>query len=112
MDPPPPLRHEPAMKKFLVTYHGGTMPADPEAMKQVKAAFGTWLGQAGSAVVDPGAPVRASGQVAKGAPLAQVDIGGYSIVQAESADAAKQALASHPFVARGGTLQLAEIMVV
>jgi hypothetical protein len=30
------------MKKFLVTYHGGGMPSnpDPEMMKQIKAAFG------------------------------------------------------------------------
>src|SRR5262249_46489111 len=36
---------KPPMKKFLVTYHGGGMPAnpDPEMMKQVKAAFGAWL---------------------------------------------------------------------
>jgi hypothetical protein len=98
------------MKKFLVTYHGGSMPSDPEAVKQVKAAFGAWLGQAGSAVLDPGAPVRVVAQVANGEPRTQVEVGGYSIVQADSLDAAKAVLRSHPFVARGGTLQVCEII--
>jgi hypothetical protein len=101
------------MAKFLVTYHGGSgMPADPEAMKKVKEAFGAWLASAGNAVVDPGAPIRTVGQVAKGSPAAQVEIGGYSILQGESADAVRSVLASHPFVARGGTLQVSEILVV
>jgi hypothetical protein len=101
------------MAKFLVTYHGGSgMPADPEAMKKVKEAFGAWLASAGNAVVDPGAPIRTVGQVAKGSPVAQVEIGGYSILQGESLDAVRLVLSSHPFVARGGTLQVSEILGV
>jgi hypothetical protein len=41
-----------------------------------------------------------------------VEIGGYSILQGESADAVRSLLASHPFVGRGGTLQISEIMAV
>jgi hypothetical protein len=102
------------MKKFLITYHGAGMPAnpDPEMMKQVKAAFGAWLGEAGKAVVDPGAPIRTVAQVATGNPTAQVEIGGYTILQAESVEAAKAILAKHPFVGRGGTLQVSEILAV
>jgi hypothetical protein len=102
------------MKKFLITYHGAGMPAnpDPEMMKQVKAAFGAWLGEAGHAVVDPGAPIRVVGQVAKDAPAPHVEIGGYTILQADSVDAAKAILAKHPFVGRGGTLQISEVLAV
>jgi hypothetical protein len=90
------------------------MPAnpDPEMMKQVKAAFGAWLAEAGRAVIDPGAPVKTVAQVAKGSPAAQVEIGGYSILQADSLDGAKAILAKHPFVGRGGTLQVSEILGV
>jgi hypothetical protein len=102
------------MAKFLVTYHGGGMPAnpDPEMMKQMKAAFGAWLTEAGSAVADPGAPIKTVAQVANGTPIAQVEIGGYSILQTANLDAAKAILAKHPFVARGGTLQISEILAV
>jgi hypothetical protein len=102
------------MKKFLVTYHDAGAPVnpDPEMMQKVKAAFGAWLAEAGSAVVDPGAPVRTVAQVAKGTPATATEIGGFSIVQAESVDAAKALLAKHPFVARGGTLQVNEVLVI
>jgi hypothetical protein len=39
-------------------------------------------------------------------------MGGYKILQAESLDAAKAILAKHPFVGRGGTLQISEILAV
>jgi hypothetical protein len=56
------------------------MPTDPAMMEHVKAAFGGWLGEAGSAVVDPGTPVRAVTRVATGDPQPEVGIGGYSII--------------------------------
>jgi hypothetical protein len=102
------------MAKYLVTYHGGGMPAnpDPEMMKQVKAAFVAWVTQAGKVVVDPGAPVRTVTRVSKGAPAPQAEIGGYSILQGDSLEAVQAVLEKHPFVGRGGTLQVSEILAV
>ena len=100
------------MAKFLVTYHGAGMPSDPAAAEQAKAAFGAWVAQAGSAIVDPGAPLHPSAQVSNGAPAPGVEIGGYSIIQATDAAAATEILKAHPFVGRGGTLQLHEVMGV
>jgi hypothetical protein len=99
------------MSKFLVTYHGGSgMPADPAQMDKIRAAFGAWLAEAGAAVTDPGAPLRPSTQVAKGTPEPRVAIGGYTVVEADDVDAAVAVLRSHPFVARGGTLQVDELV--
>ncbi len=100
------------MAKFLVTYHGSGMPSDPAMMEQAKAAFGQWLGEAGEAVVDPGAPVRMVTQVSNGQPDEKIEIGGYSIIEAANPDDAAKILKSHPFVGRGGTLQVNEIMAV
>ena len=97
------------MSKFLVTYHGGMTP-DPSQMEQVRAAFGAWLAQVGDIVVDPGAPVHAAGQVAEGEPATATEIGGYSILEADDVGAVISALRSHPFVARGGTLQIHQAM--
>ena len=97
------------MSRFLVTYHGGSgAPASAEQAEQMKAAFGRWLAGAGSAVVDPGAPLRPATQVANGSPLPRVAIGGYTIIEAADAAAAMEILRTHPFVARGGTLQVDE----
>jgi hypothetical protein len=100
------------MSKYLITYHNGQMPSDPKAMEQVKAAFGKWLQQAGGAVVDPGAPVSTVTQVATNSPSQAVEIGGYSIIEAPNDNEASNILRSHPFIARGGTLQVNKIMTI
>jgi YCII-related domain len=100
------------MSRFLITYHGSEMSSDPATMEQAKAAFEKWVSEAGDALVDPGAPVRAVTQVSSGSPTGPVEIGGYSIIEAESEDAAIAVLKSHPFVARGGTLQVSQVLEV
>jgi hypothetical protein len=99
------------MSKYLITYHNGGMPSDPALMEQAKLAFGKWLQDTGKAVIDPGAPVGAVKQVGA-TQSANVEIGGYSIIEAASDDDAAHILQSHPFVARGGTLQINKIMGV
>jgi hypothetical protein len=96
------------MARFLITYHGGKPPADAAAAEQMKAAFGSWLQGAGGAVADPGAPVRPAASVPSGATAATGDIGGYTIVEAPSVAEVVALLKTHPFVSRGGTLQVYE----
>ena len=98
--------------RFLVTYHGSGMPEDPELMEQAKAAFLSWVSVTGDALVDPGAPLHMVKQVASATPTNPVEIGGYSIIEAASADAAVSLLETHPYVARGGTLQVNEVLEV
>jgi hypothetical protein len=96
------------MARFLITYHGGKPPADPAAAQQMKAAFGKWLQETGPAVIDAGAPVRGAANVSNSGAAPSADIGGYRIVEAPSVSAAVALLKAHPFVARGGTLQVWE----
>jgi hypothetical protein len=100
------------MTKFLVTYHGSGMPDDPELMEQAKAAFIAWVGESGDAIVDPGAPLHMVSQVSSGDPTQPTEVGGYSIIQADTPAAAEEILRKHPYVARGGTLQLNQILEV
>jgi hypothetical protein len=100
------------LSKFLVTYHGSGMPTDPSQAEQARAAFGEWLSKAGNAVIDPGAPLRPGTQVSNGGASPRVTIAGYSIIEAANVEEAAQIVESHPFVARGGTLQLDEAMAV
>ena len=88
------------------------MHADQVEMEQAKAAFGKWLQSAGKWVVDPGAPVRMVSQVSGAKPSTASEIGGYSIIEAASKEQAMEILRSHPFVSRGGTLQVNEIVAV
>lgn len=100
------------MSKFLVTYFGGGMPSDPAEAARAREAFGEWLSSAGGAVIDPGAPLKPATQVSNGTPPTRVAIGGYSVIEADDVAAALEILRSHPFVARGGTLQVDEAMAV
>jgi hypothetical protein len=100
------------MSRFLVTYHGSGMPDDPELMEQAKAAFVAWVQEAGDAIVDPGAPLHMVAQVSAGTAESPIEVGGYSIIQADSPDAAAAVLKSHPYVARGGTLQVNQVIEV
>ncbi len=102
------------MAKFLVIYHGsGTgMPHDPVLMAQAKEAFDKWVAKVGNAVVDVGAPVRMVAQVSNSSANEPVDVNGYSIIEAATSEDAVRLLQSHPFVGRGGILQVNELMVV
>jgi len=96
------------MPKFLVTYHGAGTPA-PEEAQQAMAAFMAWASSAGEALVDPGAPLGAartvgSASVTDGA--ADGPVSGYSILQADDLDSAVALVKDHPFISRGGSLQV------
>ena len=97
------------MTKFLVTYHGGSAPDSPAAAQQMMAAFMAWAQQTGSALVDPGAPLGDSKVVTMGSVVAgraDAPFNGYSVVEADDLDAAVALVAEHPFVGRGGALQV------
>jgi len=101
------------MPRFLVTYHGGgEMPASAEAQAQIHAAFANWAAGVGAALADPGAPLGPPNVVSSGSVSAPEGrwVGGYSIIDADSMDAAVALVKPHPFLTRGGTLQVHEAL--
>jgi hypothetical protein len=96
------------MPKFLVTYHGAGAPSPAEA-QEAMAAFMTWASSAGEALVDPGAPLGPAKTVTAGSVSdgpADGPANGYSILQASDLDSAVELVKGHPFVGRGGSLQV------
>ena len=100
------------MARFLVTYHAESMPHDPESMAKARDAFMAWAAKTGSALVDPGAPIKSTSTVAEGGwdreGHADTAFSGWSVIEAADADAAAQVLSDHPFISRGGILQISE----
>jgi hypothetical protein len=85
------------------------MPEGDEARQQAMAAFAEWASRTGKALVDPGAPLGPSKTVSKGTVTegpASGPSAGYSVLEADDIDAAVELVRSHPFVARGGSLQV------
>jgi hypothetical protein len=104
------------MPTYLITYHGGPgMPSDPEAAQQMVAAFQAWVAEVGDAMRDPGAPLAAAKTVTADSEQdgqAEAPIGGYTLVEAGTLDEAVQLVRSHPFLTRGGSLQVSESVQV
>ncbi|MGO8961890.1 MAG: hypothetical protein ACLQFR_31645 [Streptosporangiaceae bacterium] len=100
------------MSTFLITYHGAMeMPPTPEARDQMMSAFMEWAGTVGDNMVDPGSPLGPSKVVTTDGDTdgkAAGAVGGYTIITADSLDDAVSAVRSHPFLRRGGTLQVSE----
>ena len=99
------------MPNFLVTYHGGGVPEGEEARQQAMADFGAWVGKTGDALTDPGAPLGPSMTVSSDgvrSGAADGPLGGYSVLRADDMDSAVALVRDHPFVKRGGSLQVTE----
>jgi hypothetical protein len=104
------------MPTYLITYHGGPgMPTDPEAARQMLAAFQAWVAETGDAMRDPGAPLAGARTVSAdsdAAGQAEAKISGYTVIEAASLDDAVELVRGHPFLTRGGTLQVSESISV
>jgi hypothetical protein len=104
------------MAKFMILYRSSTTAreqmanATPEQMKAGMDAWMAWAGKAGEAVVDLGAPLGSSGHVGAGASAA-ADLSGYSVLQADSAQAVEAVLDGHPHLEMpGSSIEVLEIL--
>jgi hypothetical protein len=93
------------MSKFLYLYRGPATPmedATPEESAEQMRAWGEWMGRAGSALADGGAPFGARTAVGDdGSKPEPSDQNGYTIVEADSLDAARALTDGHPFLSEG-----------
>ena len=108
------------MKKFLVIYGSPVsareqmLKATPEQAKAGMEAWMKWSQKAGQAIVDLGAPLGNSASVANGkATDTKSEIGGFSILQADSREALTALLAEHPhFMMPGATIEVHEFLPI
>jgi len=100
------------MTKFLVLYRAISTAAEqmaagtPEQAQAGMEAWMAWAQRAGDAVVDLGAPLA----VVEAGGDAGDPIGGYSVLQAEDAEALVKVLDGHPHAAMGGTIEILEFL--
>ena len=100
------------MAKYLLVYHGGSMPEGEEAQAKVMAAWGTWFQTLGSALADGGNPVSQTKTIGSGGAVS--DGGGanpatgYSLIEADSLDAAVNLAKGCPVLGGGASIEVAE----
>jgi hypothetical protein len=105
------------MTKYVFFYVGGGMPESEEETAKVMKAWEDWYTDLGPAVVDGGYPfspmaksVASDGTVSEG-PVGTMS-SGYTIVEAESLDAAAEMARSCPNLMNGGQVSVFETIEV
>ena len=99
------------MANYLLVYHGGSMPDSPEEGAKVMQAWTDWFGVLGDALIDGGNPVSqvktiaADGSVSDGAAN---PASGYSVIKADSLDAAVALAKGCPVLHGGASVEVAE----
>lgn len=102
------------MANYLLIYSGGSgMPRTDAERAAILQAWEKWFNQVGSAVVDQGNPtlpngktIASSGTVRAAAQATAPS--GYSIIKADSLDAAVKLAQSNPVLATGGEVSVYE----
>lgn len=100
------------MAKYVFVYHGGDMPQSEEEVAQVMAAWQSWLGGMGEAVVDGGNPVGKSSTVHNDGNVTadggSNPVSGYSLVSAGSMEEALNLAKGCPILSANGSVEVAE----
>ena len=100
------------MSQYVIVYLGGNPPATPEEGQQHFAKYMQWLSSLGSAAVSPANPlkntstVNSDGNVSAGG---TTTMSGYTIIEADSMEAALDIAKACPFLEIGGSLEVSEL---
>ncbi|MDH3260429.1 MAG: YciI family protein [Acidimicrobiia bacterium] len=99
------------MANYVLAYTGGGMPETEEEQAAVMAAWGAWYADLGAAVVDAGNPFGPSASIARDGSVAgrgASGLTGYSILAADSLDAAVAMAKGCPMLDGGGSVEVYE----
>ncbi len=101
------------MPRYIIVYIGGNQPSTPEEGKKQFAEYQQWLTSLGDSAVSPANPfknthtIRPDGAVSSGS---ATTMSGYTIIEAETMEAALEIAKACPFLETGGSLEVSELM--
>ena len=101
------------MTQYLIVYLGGNQPSSPEEGKQHFSKYMEWLSSLGDSAVSPANPlintstVNTDGTVTGGG---TTTMSGYTIIEADSMEAALATAKACPFLDIGGSLEVSELV--
>jgi hypothetical protein len=102
------------MANFLLTFHGGSMPETKEAQDQAMQAWSDWFGALDGALVDGGNPISQSKAISPDGSVMDATSApsGYSIIKADSLDAAVALAKGCPVLAGGANVLVSETLAI
>ena len=101
------------MPQYLITYLGTPKPMSPEEGQQHMSEYRAWLSSLGDSAISPANPlkntktVNSDGSVTPGG---SSTMSGFTIIEAESEEAALSIAKVCPFLEVGGSLEVSELM--
>lgn len=101
------------MPQYMITYLGGNHPSSPEEGQKHFTKYMGWLSDLGEAAVSPANPLKDTttinpdGSVTSGG---TTTMSGFTVVEADSLDAALAMAKTCPFLEIGGSLEVSELM--
>ena len=101
------------MAQYMITYLGGDQPSSPEEGKQHFSKYMEWLASLGDAAVSPANPIKNTSTVNPDGTVSTggtTSMSGFTIVEADSMDAALLMAKACPFLDIGGSLEVSELM--
>ena len=101
------------MPNYIFAYHGGKKPESAEEGAQAMEKWKAWIGNLGDAMVNPGTPLGMSKTVSSSGVSddgGANPLSGYSIVTADSMNAALEIAKGCPYLEIDGTIEVAEVM--
>ncbi|MFL5790908.1 MAG: hypothetical protein ACJ76A_05335 [Actinomycetota bacterium] len=102
------------MAKYLLLYAGGSMPETDEQRDVVMKAWDGWFHTLGTGLVDGGNPISASKKISADGSISSGagDASGYSIIEADSLDAATDLAKGCPVLQGGASVSVFETFEV
>jgi hypothetical protein len=101
------------MAQYIITYLGGNPPCSPEERQQHFTKYKEWLSSLGEAAVSPMNPIRNTSTLHPDRSITSggaTSMSGYTIVEADSAEAAQTMAKGCPFLDIGGSLEVSELV--
>ena len=101
------------MSEYVIVYLGGDQPSSPQEGKQHMAKYREWLSSLGDSAVSPANPfkntstVNSDGTVTTGS---TTSMSGFTIIKADSMEAALLIAKACPFLDIGGSLEVSELL--
>ena len=101
------------MGQYIIVYIGGDQPSTPEEGRQHFAKYQEWLTSLGDSAVSPMNPLKDTSTVNPDGTItggSKTSMSGYTIIEAQSMDAALEAAKACPFLDINGTLEVSELI--
>lgn len=101
------------MAQFIIVYPGGEQPSSPEEGQQHFTRYIEWLTSLGDSAVSPANPLKDTSTVNPDGSVntgGKTTMSGYTLVEADSMQAALSMAKTCPFLEIGGSLEVSELI--